>query len=159
MSPISDNENDFEALRRLLALKRHEVPPPGYFENFSDNIIARIQAGDQARDLPWLLRFLQAFEARPAYPVAFASSLCMVLLFGIVSVQQSPGVAGSFGTLGQNSFASAFPAASSEQDNGQLMAVASTNPPVNFSGNSSLFNSSPNPYIHEAGSGYSLMGN
>jgi hypothetical protein len=72
---MSENEQDFDALRRLLALKRHEVPPPGYFEDFSGNVIARIRAGEAAAKLPWILRFLQLFESRPAYPVVFASSL------------------------------------------------------------------------------------
>jgi hypothetical protein len=87
---MSENENDFEALRRLLALKRHEVPPPGYFEDFSGRVIGRIRAGEAVQQLPWLLRLLHAFESKPAYPVAFASALCTLLLFGIVSVEQSP---------------------------------------------------------------------
>lgn len=90
---MSENENDFDALRRLLALKRHEIPPPGYFENFSGNVIARIRAGDTAAELPWLLKFIQWFERRPAMPVTFASSMCLVLLYGIVSIQQTPGMA------------------------------------------------------------------
>jgi len=77
---MSENENDFEALRRLLALKRHEIPPPGYFEDFSGRVIGRIRAGEGVRQLPWLLRLLQAFETKPAYPVAFASGLCTLLL-------------------------------------------------------------------------------
>ena len=97
---MSENEQDFDALRRLLALKRHEIPPPGYFENFSSQVVARIRAGDTAADLPLLLRFLQWFERRPALPVTFASSLCLVLLYGIVTVQQIPGMAGGFGKPG-----------------------------------------------------------
>ncbi|MGH7978618.1 MAG: hypothetical protein ACREE6_04540 [Limisphaerales bacterium] len=89
---MSENENDFEALRRLLALKRYEVPPPGYFDDFSGIVIGRIRAAQAARQAPLLLRLLQAFEAKPAYPVAFASALCTLLLFGIVSVEQSPGL-------------------------------------------------------------------
>jgi len=94
---MNENEN-FEALRRLLVLKRHEVPPPGYFNRFSSEVIARIRAGEQDASstaesvfarAPWLLRFLQMFEARPAFASSFASALCLLLLFGIVYAEQS----------------------------------------------------------------------
>src|ERR1035441_7754814 len=95
---MNENENNFESLRRLLALKRHETPPPGYFENFSSEVTARIRAGDAGRtagvskqltdELPWFFRLLSTFEAKPAFTGAFASALCLLLLFGIVYAER-----------------------------------------------------------------------
>ncbi len=131
---MSNNDNDFEALRRLLALKRHEVPPPGYFEDFSSRVIGRIRANEAAVEMPWMLRFFSRFESKPGYPVAFASALCMLLLYGIVSVEQNPELASS-----------SFPVStvadtgSSFSGSQPLMAMVNTNPPVDLS----LFGAKP----------------
>jgi hypothetical protein len=86
---MNESENNFEALRRLLALKRHEMPPPGYFNGFPSQVVSRIRAGETAESreiagASWLLKFLQVFEAKPAFVGSFACSLCLLLLFGIV---------------------------------------------------------------------------
>jgi hypothetical protein len=144
---MSENENDFEALRRLLALKRHEIPPPGYFENFSSQVIGRIRASEVAQELPLLLRFLQWIERRPAFPVAFASSLCLFLLYGIVSVQQNPEMAPVFGAAQTPSVlpVATVSSASPNTDQPSIMQV-DTNSPVNESDNDSTFiNSTPGP--------------
>lgn len=83
MSPIPD---DFEQLRRLLALKRHEQPPPGYFHGFSRQVIVRIQAGelgDPAEAAGWsfsggsfLQRIWATLDARPALAGAFGVAVC-----------------------------------------------------------------------------------
>ncbi|MGA9449741.1 MAG: hypothetical protein WBW41_00190, partial [Verrucomicrobiia bacterium] len=93
---MNENENNFESLRRLLALKRHEIPPPGYFNDFSRQVMSRIRAGETAESeefagSSWLLRFLQVFEAKPAFVSAFASSLCLLLLLGIVYAERPDG--------------------------------------------------------------------
>jgi hypothetical protein len=87
---MKESENNFEALRRLLALKRHENPPPGYFNNFSSQVTARIRADEAGvserllDEAPWLMKFLKIFDAKPAFAGAFASALCLLLVLGIV---------------------------------------------------------------------------
>jgi len=91
---MNENENNFDALRQLLKLKRHELPPPGYFNNFSSQVVTRIRLGDSANsegvlgtmfvEAPGLLRFIQMFTARPAVAGVFASVLFLLLVVGIV---------------------------------------------------------------------------
>lgn len=92
---MNDNENNFESLRRLLAQKRHETPPPGYFNSFSGQIIARIRAGEakaeqgnKVSETSWFEKFLQAFELKPAFAGAFASALSLLLVLGIVYAER-----------------------------------------------------------------------
>jgi hypothetical protein len=145
------NEDDFEALRRLLALKRHEVPPPGYFEDFSSRVIGKIRAGEAVRELPWILRLLQTIETKPAYPVAFASALCTLLLFGIVSVEQSPDLVSNPVFPGP-----ADPGFSLTRGSQQAVAIVNnTNPPVDVP----LFGSQPNPSASYQTVDFSSVGN
>lgn len=63
MDPTPPSPDDFQALRRLLALKRHEKPPPGYFEDFSARVMARIEAEEQVRARSWLDQLRDLFQA------------------------------------------------------------------------------------------------
>jgi len=93
MSMYPESEN-FEALRRLLAFKRHEQPPPGYFHNFSGRVIDRIRAGERAPELSlferlfapaqWLQRLWAALETKPAFAAAMGAAVCSLLLVGVV---------------------------------------------------------------------------
>jgi hypothetical protein len=96
---MNENENKFENVRRLLKLKRHEVPPPGYFNNFSDQVISRIRAGEAGNagslterlnvQAPWLVNLLHLFEAKPGVIGAFATSLCLLLVVGVMVAERS----------------------------------------------------------------------
>lgn len=89
MSPIPD---DFQQLRRLLALKRHEQPPPGYFHGFSRQVIVRIKAGelgDQSEASLWsfsggsfLQRIWATLDARPVLAGAFGVAVCGFFVVG-----------------------------------------------------------------------------
>lgn len=86
---------NFEQLRRLLIVKRHEQPPPGFFDNFSRRVMVRIEAGDTGEvalgigrwfwKTAWLQRFFSALEQKPALAGAFSLSMCGLLLAGIIS--------------------------------------------------------------------------
>jgi hypothetical protein len=88
-----DNEN-FEPLCRLLAIKRHEIPPPGYFNDFSRQVIARIKAGERGDELgiverflweaPWLQRVWAALEAKPILAGACSVAVCGLLIAGVI---------------------------------------------------------------------------
>jgi len=89
-------QNNFVELKQLLKLKRHEVPPPGYFNHFSGDVIARIQTGEtggpqgllEGFDGSWVMGLLQVFQARPGVIGGFATSLCLVLLIGVVLAER-----------------------------------------------------------------------
>jgi hypothetical protein len=95
---MNENENNFESLRRLLALKRHEIPPQGYFNDFSRQVLQQIRAGqtDQSANLfeelfshaPWLSNLLHAFNAKPVFAGGFAGALCLLLFFGIIYAER-----------------------------------------------------------------------
>jgi hypothetical protein len=88
MNPESEN---FDQLRRLLALKRHEQPPPGYFDRFSRQVIVRIKAGEQGDEAPntWLQRFWAVIEAKPVFAGAFGAAVCGVLISGILNSEEA----------------------------------------------------------------------
>jgi hypothetical protein len=96
---MSESEHNFQDLKRLLKLKRHEIPPPGYFNNFSSQVISRIRAGEAEQagsysvkmkdQSPWLHTLLHLFDARPGLIGGLATSACLLVVFGIVLGQHS----------------------------------------------------------------------
>ena len=95
----SDPEN-FESLRRLLALKKYEQPPPGYFNHFSQQVIARIQAEGVTRRMglfhwlngpvAWLQQTWDSLENRPALAGTFGFAVCGVLASGLYFSPATP---------------------------------------------------------------------
>jgi hypothetical protein len=90
-----DSEN-FDSLRQLLALKRHEIPPPGYFDRLPRDIMARIKSGDTGQEFggesSWLHRLLGVFDLKPIFAGAFGTAVCAFLVSGVISSEQSPGI-------------------------------------------------------------------
>ena len=92
MSMNPEQEN-FKDLRRLLVLKRYEQPPPGYFNHFSSEVIARLEAGERFErqsifetlfwQAPWFQRFWNMLESKPVIAGAFAALVCGFLVAGV----------------------------------------------------------------------------
>lgn len=79
--------SEFEKLRTLLSLKRHEVPPPGYFETFSSKVIARIEADALAEPAGWWERLLRRFDAKPVLAGAYSVAIGGLLVVGMGLLQ------------------------------------------------------------------------
>ncbi len=84
MNPNSEN---FEQLCKLLALKRHEIPPPRFFNEFSGRVMARL-AEPPREPLTWWQRLGFDFDLRPALMCAVGMVVCGMLSFGIIGAMQ-----------------------------------------------------------------------
>ncbi len=69
---------DFSELRKLLSIKRYEMPPPAYFKNFPNQVIARLEAQAAFDSVPFWRRWLSELFLRPAAATAYG-----VLLGGL----------------------------------------------------------------------------
>jgi hypothetical protein len=166
---MNENQPNFDELKRLLKLKRHEVPPPGYFNNFSDQIVSRIRAGEGdvnqslleklENEAPWLVNFIRLFDTRPGLVGGFAASLCLLLVLGVVFAEYSENAANKIvqfqgvSTPANNpalaSLASPIPA-SPVTDSGGI--VASTNPVTSLQPVITMFGQPEgNPLFQSAG--------
>jgi hypothetical protein len=86
--------DDFRELRKLMALKRHESPPPGYFNRFSAKVVARLEAQRIHDAVPVWRRWLSELVERPALTGVYAllfGGLGMVAL-GLVQTPMTEGL-------------------------------------------------------------------
>lgn len=167
---MNENDNNFESLRRLLAFKNRETPPPGYFDDFSAQVLNRIRAGGSRRrtrtraeifgEAPWLLRFIKMFESRPAFAGAFAASLCLVLVFGIVLAEQPDDSATQplLQQVAENSMpiATVSPAALSQPSESMILPSENTNPTTSLQPVAAMFGQQ-NPLFQQAS--FTIPGN
>jgi hypothetical protein len=90
---MNPENQDFESLRRLVRLKRHEQPPPRYLNDFSSQVIQRIKAEvltsrperikPLATEAPWMQRLLRLFEGKPMLAGGLGAAVCALLLMGL----------------------------------------------------------------------------
>ena len=78
MGSPSDN---FDSLQKLLRLKRHEQPPPRYFNDFSSRVIAGIERGENRTS--WWERF--GIDLRPALAAVTGALACGLIIYGVAT--------------------------------------------------------------------------
>jgi hypothetical protein len=86
---MNSDPGDFDSLLKLMALKRHEQPPPGYFNRLPGKILDRIERGEgQPR---FWEKFVTAFAFRPAMAYASVLAAFSALTFSVIySVKTQP---------------------------------------------------------------------
>ncbi len=77
---MSTQQNpEFDKLRGLLALKRHEKPHPGYFANFLDEFHRR-QRLEPIRHQSWWNQLAEFFRGEPLLAARYALGTAAILL-------------------------------------------------------------------------------
>jgi hypothetical protein len=157
---MSEANNNFRELKQLLKLKQHEVPPPGYFNHFSGDVIARIREGETGEAEGLLARFgpgsfmaglLRIFQAKPGVIGGFATSLCLLLLISVVMTDRPDGPSQSGGlNLATDQGGSSGIALAPLLPAGNSGISISTNPVVSLQPVATLFGSQQNPLFQPA---------
>ena len=160
---MNEPDKNFDALSKLLAWKRHEIPPPGYFDHFSDQVVNRIRSEVRANpakvferllaEAPWLQNLFNAFQARPALSGVFASAMGLLIVAGIV-YSDNPNASQAAMNSGQDvqggsPLASMSPAFL-DQTVAQSDLGSSTNPATSLEPSPSPFGN-PNPLFQTVG--------
>lgn len=101
---MESDPNDFAQLRRLLALKKHEQPPPGYFHYLPNQILNRIgREEEEPVHSNWWNWLVRHFDARPVLAGAYACAISGLLMMGFKlsqSVGPEKAAVGGEGALG-----------------------------------------------------------
>ena len=88
---MPESTEDFDQLRRLLKLKRHEQAPPGYFDRLPDRIVARIERGRSYEGMSWMERLRVVLSENPITSGIFA--ICGILMVVLANSEYLDGYA------------------------------------------------------------------
>ena len=98
---MSSSPEDFKDVRQLLALKRHEKPPPGYFNYLPDKVAMRLERDDLSDYSTWWQWLVRKLDAQPVLAGAYAFAISGLMLLGFkLSHDLQVEAAGDAGLLG-----------------------------------------------------------
>ncbi|MFT4690810.1 MAG: hypothetical protein ACKVHO_08895 [Verrucomicrobiia bacterium] len=94
---MENNPENFDELRRLLALKKHEEPPPRFFNELSGNVRAQIAREEAERPVAWWQALVEYLQAKPAMAVTYAVAIGAIAIIAAPTlnpeVQNNPALA------------------------------------------------------------------
>lgn len=140
---MNPEQEDFESLRQLLALKKYEQPPPRYFSELSSRIWTRIER-EPVPSKFWE-RFFPNIGLSPGFAYSFGLLACASLFMGVIYSLKTEPQQG----VGQNVAAGSWPENSAALATTEGISMnlapyrpgqfASTNPVMNTEPRASLF--------------------
>jgi hypothetical protein len=87
----ADHDEKEQELQRMLALKRHETPPPRYFRSFSERVSDRLNTPEPDGPLTFWQRLGLDIDGRPVLVCASGVAVCSLLVVGlVVSLRVTP---------------------------------------------------------------------
>jgi hypothetical protein len=89
MNVEDPNDPKFDLIRRALALKRHEIPPPRYFNELPGKILSRLAEPEAAEPVSFFEKIRQTFALRPMLATG-AGMAAGVFVLGIVAITLLP---------------------------------------------------------------------
>ncbi len=81
---MRSEEQDFRELQKLLAVMRHEQPPPRFFHDFAERVLSRLHTVEPPEPKSWWQRMGLDFDMKPALVCVWGIASCAALLYGII---------------------------------------------------------------------------
>ncbi len=86
---VHPSDDDPQRLLRLLALKRYEVPPPGFFDRLPSRVLVSIRAGTEVAEKSRWQLLLDVIRGEPMIAGSYAALGVGALLFGVSVFQMA----------------------------------------------------------------------
>ena len=74
-----------DELQKVLALKRHEAPPPRFFKGFSHQVLDRLHSPDPATPQTGWQKLRADLESKPVLVCGSAIVICGLLMLGVIA--------------------------------------------------------------------------
>ncbi|MDA7632437.1 hypothetical protein N8778_06375 [Verrucomicrobia bacterium] len=79
---MNEHSAPHQKVKRLIALKKFETPPPGHHDLLASKIISRLEVEQlRARD-PWHRRWVQSLNFNPILTTAYTAAIMALFAFG-----------------------------------------------------------------------------